>query len=89
VCRCSSRVMLTPMAIAVESPQETARFGESKLSPVACLECYDTGLAGGSQYSAGTRCESCRGPGIVRRALRLIGLEELLAAPTRTLIDRR
>jgi hypothetical protein len=75
------------MAIAMESVEavETAQFGESRLSDVACLECFDTGRSGGSQYTAGSRCEACRGPGPVTRLLRAVGLGELLAAPPRTL----
>ena len=72
------------MAIAVQS-RETAQFGPPQLSPVACLECYDTGRAGGSQYTAGSRCEVCRGPGPLTRLIRAVGLGELLADPPRTL----
>jgi hypothetical protein len=62
-----------------------AQFGPPMLSDVACRECYDTGRSGGSGWTGGERCEACRGPGLVTRFLRAVGLGELLAAPPREL----
>jgi len=64
---------------------QRAQFGPPQLSDVECRECYDTGLSGGSAWTAGTRCEACRGPGVVTRILRSAGLGELLAARPRRL----
>jgi len=62
-----------------------AQFGPPMLSDVDCRGCYDTGRSGGSAWTAGERCEACRGPGLVTRFLRAVGLGELLAAPPREL----
>ena len=50
-----------------------------------CRHCYDTGFAGGSPWTAGSRCEACRGAGPVVRFLRAVGLGSLVAAPQRTI----
>jgi DnaJ-class molecular chaperone len=73
------------MAVAEQIQVKRAEFGAPLLSDVNCRECYDTGLSGGSQYTAGTRCEACRGPGAVTRFIRAIGLGEFLAASPREL----
>lgn len=73
------------MAATLKPVVEHARFGPPQISDVACRECYDTGLVGGSAWTAGARCEQCRGPGVMTRLLRALGLGEILAAPTREL----
>jgi len=67
------------------APAMKAQFGPSRISQVSCHECYDTGVAGGSAWTAGARCEACQGPGLLTRLVRLLGLGELLAAPPRSL----
>jgi hypothetical protein len=72
--------------VAVEKPVvQLAQFGPAQVSDVNCRECYDTGVAGGSAWTAGSRCEACRGAGALTRFLRAIRLGNLLAAPQRTL----
>jgi hypothetical protein len=73
------------MAVVEKPVVQLAQFGPSQLSDVKCRECYDSGIAGGSAWTAGSRCEACRGPGPVTRFLRAIRLGDLLAAPQRTL----
>jgi hypothetical protein len=48
-----------------------AQFGAPKLTEVSCVHCYDTGLTGGSAWTAGTRCTECRGPYPIGRLLSL------------------
>jgi hypothetical protein len=62
-----------------------AQFGPPRVSEVACRECYDTGIAGGSAWTAGSRCEACQGPGPLTRLIRLLGLGDVLAAPPRSM----
>ena len=73
------------MATAERQRVEYAQFGMPQLSDVNCRHCYDTGFAGGSPWTAGSRCEACRGAGPVVRFLRAIGLGSLVAAPQRTI----
>jgi len=46
-----------------------AQFGAPKVTEVSCVHCYDTGLAGGSAWTAGTRCTECRGQHPLSRLL--------------------
>jgi len=50
--------------VAMLKPVEplVAQFGAPRVTEVSCVHCYDTGLAGGSAWTAGTRCTECRGP---------------------------
>jgi hypothetical protein len=57
------------VAMLKPAVQVQAQFGPSKLSAVSCVECYDTGLAGGSAWTAGTRCTACRGLSPISRLL--------------------
>jgi DnaJ-class molecular chaperone len=76
--------MQLQMAVAVEARTvERAQFGAPVVHDVACPECLDTGHAGGSAWTGASRCEACRGPGLVTRVLRAVGLGEFLAAPPR------
>jgi len=69
---------------AIEAPVvRHAQFGPPLLSDTACPECYDTGRSGGSAWTAGERCEVCRGLGSGTRLLRAIGLGGILAARPR------
>ena len=71
---------------AVEVPRvEQAQFLASRLGEYDCLRCFDTGHEGGSGFHVGPRCEWCRGPALLTRLLRAVGLGELLAAPSREL----
>jgi hypothetical protein len=72
--------------VAVEKPTvECADFGRPVVHAVECVECLDTGYAGGSAWTAPSRCEACRGPSLTARILRAVGLGELLAAQPREL----
>ena len=73
------------MATVLSTKPQQAEFGPFELSDVACRECYDTGITGGSAWTAGSRCEACRGPGPVTRLLRAVRLGDLLAAQRRAL----
>ena len=75
-----------PFMVAVEKTGvQQARFGPPRISDVQCRECYDTGIAGGSAWTAGSRCEACQGPALFTRLLRSVGLGDLFAASQRTL----
>ena len=72
--------------VAVEKPNaQRAEFGQPVVHAVTSAECLDTGYAGGSAWTAPSRCEACRGPSLATRFLRAVGLGELLAAHPREL----
>jgi hypothetical protein len=73
-------------ATATERATGQADFGPSVSRDVSCDECLDTGTAGASAWTPGGRCETCRGPSLVTRALRHTPLGAILAAPLRTIV---
>jgi hypothetical protein len=75
-------------ALAAPLATRQAEFGPPVVRDVLCQECLDTGIAGGSAWTAGVRCEECRGPSLLTRVLRRIPLGEILAARPRTILIR-
>jgi DnaJ-class molecular chaperone len=72
-------------AVAVEAVIRQAEFGPPVTREADCSECLDSGVSGATAWTPGGRCETCRGPGLVTRALRRTPLGSILAAAPRTL----
>jgi hypothetical protein len=73
-------------ATPIELTTGQAEFGAPVVRDVLCGECLDTGTTGSTAWTPGGRCEACRGPSLVTRALRHTPLGAILAAPPRTLV---
>jgi hypothetical protein len=73
------------MSAATPLAARDAEFGQPIIRKVLCQECLDTGIAGGSAWTAAVRCEECHGPTLLTRLLRRTPLGEILAAPPRTI----
>jgi hypothetical protein len=72
-------------AVAVQIVERQAEFGPPVVHAVHCSECLDSGFSGASAWTPGGRCETCRGPGLLTRALRRTPLGSILAAAPRAL----